>query len=112
MCTALEKMPASTPTKQLLANIESNPSNPENQLMYTYNRNEAQRVMLQRARIVHQSEYRHMDCPEELDTLQLLCQYLHAHVNTELADLIEQVFNEMNMSHLLILPQPSSSPSQ
>lgn len=80
--------------------------------MYTYNRNEAQRVMLQRARIVRQSEYRHMDCPEELDTLHLLCQYLHAHVNTELADLIEQVFNEMNRSHLLRLPQPSSSPSQ
>jgi hypothetical protein len=92
--------------------LESNQSTPANQLMYTCNRNEAQRVILRLAQVVREADYRHMDCPEELDALQLLCQYLHAHIDTEYAELIERVFCEMDMSHLLKLHRPSSSPAQ
>jgi hypothetical protein len=108
--TALGKMPASTPTQQSRVLLESIPSIPENRLMYICNYNEALQVVLQHAGIVREAEWRHMDCPEELYALQLLCQYLHAHVNTEHAKLIEQVFREMGMAYLLRLPRPSSSP--
>jgi hypothetical protein len=92
--------------------IESNQSNPENQLMYTCNHDEAQRVILRLANVVREEEYRHAECPEELDALQLLCQYLHVHIETEYAELIERVFCEMGMTHLLKVSRPSSSPSQ
>ena len=71
----------------------------------------AQRMMAKTLNIAREAEWKHCECPEELESLQLLCQFLHSTKDQETRKQIEWVFTELGIVDLLILAPPSPSPS-
>jgi hypothetical protein len=81
---------------------------PYSQFMYICGDSEAQEVLLRKATSVHHAGSRHSDCPEEVEVLQLLCQFLHARATPAHAKMIELVFNKTKRLCMLQPAQPST----
>ena len=82
----------------------------ENKLMYTcINCAAAKQLMSETVEIARTAKWKISECPEELESLQFLCQFLHAHTTQkDHAQLIEWVFSQLKMYDLLLKPvQPS-----
>lgn len=64
---------------------------------------------------VRGAEYKHSDCPEELESLQVLCQFLHANFdNLQMCrDALLWTFQRVEMDYLLppLLSTPSYRPT-
>ena len=64
----------------------------------------AKSLMFQAVSKARNAEYKHSSCPEELESLQMLCQFLHGHTtNPDHAKIIEWVFTELDMASFLQL---------
>jgi len=83
---------------------------PSSKLMYQCNTSEdAKKIMNIPIDIVRNAQWKHSECPEELEVLQMLCQFLHSHLSLkkEHVELIEWVFTRLEMDHLLTPGAPS-----
>ncbi len=67
----------------------------------------AKQMMSKTVEIARKADWKHSECPEELESLQLLCQFLHSTGNQETRMLIEWVFSELEMDDLLAKPSQS-----
>jgi hypothetical protein len=75
----------------------------ENKELYSCNDiNAAKELMSETVSVARNAEYKHAECHEELQSLQMLCQYLHGNTTIENAKLIEWVFAELYMNDILL----------
>jgi hypothetical protein len=88
-------------------------ADPYTKLIYTCtNWTAAKQLMSKTVETARSAQWKHSECPEELESLQLLCQFLHAQTtHKDHKQFIEWVFTQLEMDHLLLIPAPSSSES-